>query len=147
VNAVPTPYIGGFYDARVVAMIVRVAGRDDVRSVLGPLEGEIMRALWSSSEPLSVREVLERLNRRRTPSLAYTTVMTVLTRLAEKEIVSRRRVGRGYHYEAAVPNEAAIAVRETVRDYGDAAVAHFVDEARADPQLRRRLRRILDEGE
>jgi hypothetical protein len=26
-------------------------------------------------------------------------------------------------------------------------VAHFVDAARADPQLRRRLRRILDEGE
>jgi len=115
--------------------------------VLGPLEREVMRALWAAKEPLSVRAVLERLNDRRRPPLAYTTVMTVLSRLTEKEIVRRQRAGRGYVYEAALPNEAAIAVRETMRDFGDAAVAHFVDEARADPRLRRRLQRLLDEDQ
>jgi predicted transcriptional regulator len=104
-----------------------------------------MRALWATDEPLSVRAVLEVLNRRRRPKLAYTTVMTVLSRLTDKEIVRRRRVGRGYAYEAVVPDEAAIAVREAVRDFGDAAVAHFVDEARADPRLRRRLQRLLED--
>lgn len=102
-----------------------------------------MRVLWAAQEPLAVRAVLEQLNRRRRPPLAYTTVMTVLSRLADKDIVTRRRVGRAYSYEASVTDEAAIAVREIVRDFGDAAVAHFVDEARDDPHLRRRLRRLL----
>jgi predicted transcriptional regulator len=113
--------------------------------VLGPLETEVMQALWAADEPLPVRAVLETLNQRRRPKLAYTTVMTVLSRLSDKEILRRQRVGRGYAYEAAVPDEAAIAVREAVRDFGDAAVAHFVDEARADPRLRRRLERLLEE--
>lgn len=113
--------------------------------MLGPLESEVMETLWSAEEPLAVRAVLDRLNAGRRPPLAYTTVMTVLSRLSEKEIVRRHRAGRGYVYEAAVPDEAAIAVRETVRGFGDAAVAHFLDEARADPRLRRRLRRLLEE--
>jgi predicted transcriptional regulator len=110
---------------------------------LGPLETEVMEVLWAAREPLTVRAVLEQLNRRRRPPLAYTTVMTVMARLAEKEILRRERVGRGYAYEAAVPDEAAIAVRELVRDYGEAAVAQFVDEARTDPKLLRRLRRLV----
>ena len=114
-------------------------------SALGPLEAEVMAVLWDTGTPLSVREVAERLNPGRATPLAYTTVMTVLSRLSDKEILRRRRVGRGYAYEAAVPDEAAIAVREAVRDFGDAAVAHFVDEARADPRLRRRLQRLLQE--
>jgi hypothetical protein len=32
-----------------------------------------------------------------------------------------------------------------IRTYGDAAVAHFVDEARADPGVLRRLRGLLAE--
>ena len=135
-----------YYDRGVVDT-GNVSVRDERGSVLGPLEREVMRALWAAKEPLSVRAVLERLNDRRRPPLAYTTVMTVLSRLTEKEIVRRQRAGRGYVYEAALPNEAAIAVRETMRDFGDAAVAHFVDEARADPRLRRRLQRLLDEDQ
>lgn len=104
-----------------------------------------MRALWAAAEPLTVRAVLEQLNRGRGVPLAYTTVMTVLSRLADKEILRRRRAGRGYAYEPAVSDEAEIAVREVVRDFGDAAVAHFVEEARGDPRLRRRLQRLLDE--
>ncbi len=119
--------------------------RENGNGVLGPLESEVMGALWSAGEPLTVRTVLDRLNRGRRPPLAYTTVMTVLSRLADKEILRRRRVGRGYAYEPAVDDEAEIAVREVVRDFGDAAVTHFVEEARSDPRLRRRLQRLLGE--
>ncbi|MGQ0803275.1 MAG: BlaI/MecI/CopY family transcriptional regulator [Actinomycetota bacterium] len=122
-----------------------MAIRADASGVLGPLEAEVMRVLWEAREPLAVRTVLEALNRQRTPALAYTTVMTVLSRLADKRILHRARVGRGYVYKPAVPDEAAIAVRGIVRDYGDAAVAHFVDEARSDPELRRRLEHLLSE--
>ena len=115
----------------------------DLSKVLGPLEAEVMRVAWTAAEPVSVRTVLAKLNDGRTPPLAYTTVMTVMARLAEKEILRRTMNGRGYVYEAAMPDAAAIAVRNLVRDFGDAAIAGFVDEARADPQLRARLRRLL----
>lgn len=112
--------------------------------VLGPLEAEIMQAMWQAGSALSVREVLDRLNDGREAPLAYTTVMTVMARLAEKDILRRARHGRGYRYQAAVTDEASIAVRSVVRDFGEAAVAQFVDEARADPKLLRRLRKLLE---
>jgi predicted transcriptional regulator len=116
---------------------------EDLSRVLGPLEAEVMQVMWSSGERLSVRAMLARLNEGRRPPLAYTTVMTVMARLAEKEILRRELNGRGYVYEAAAPDAASIAVRGVVRDFGDAAIAGFVDEARADPKLRRRLEQLL----
>lgn len=107
------------------------------------MEAEVMEIVWSQREPVGVRAVLERLNEGRRPALAYTTVMTVMSRLADKEILRRELNGRGYMYEAVVPDAAAIAVRGVVRDFGEAAVAQFVDEARADPKLRRRLEQLL----
>ncbi|MGH2725597.1 MAG: BlaI/MecI/CopY family transcriptional regulator, partial [Actinomycetota bacterium] len=119
--------------------------RDDgtVEKVLGPLEAEVMRAIWRTKAPVSVRDVLDSLNRRRPDALAYTTVMTVMSRLAEKDILTRTPHGRAYIYEAAVPDAAAIAVRGLVRDFGESAVAQFVDEVRSDPKLLRRLERLL----
>jgi predicted transcriptional regulator len=116
---------------------------EDVSKVLGPLEAEVMGVAWATREPLSVRAVLDLVNEGRTPPLAYTTVMTVMARLAEKAILRRTMNGRGYVYEAALPDAASIAVRNLMRDFGDAAVAGFVDEARADPKLRARLERLL----
>jgi predicted transcriptional regulator len=115
------------------------------RDVLGPLEADVMEIVWASDEPMSVRALLERLNKGRRQPLAYTTVMTVMSRLVDKDVLSRRRDGRGYVYEASVSDPAEIAVRGVVRDFGDAALAHFVDEAKADPKLLRRLRRLLSE--
>jgi predicted transcriptional regulator len=116
---------------------------EDLSRVLGPLEAEVMQVLWSAGMPMDVRAVLDAMNERRSTPLAYTTVMTVMARLAEKEILTRRRQGRGFVYEPAVPNAAAIAVRNVVRDFGDAAVAGLVDQARSDPKLRARLEQLL----
>ncbi|MGH2947827.1 MAG: BlaI/MecI/CopY family transcriptional regulator [Solirubrobacteraceae bacterium] len=113
--------------------------------LLGPLEAEIMNVLWSAGGPMSVRDVLAELNESRSEPLAYTTAMTVLARLAEKEILTRVRDGRGYLYEPAVSDTAQIAVRGVMRDFGDAAMARFVDEARADPEMLDRLRRLLSD--
>ena len=115
------------------------------RKEFGPLESEVMDAVWRAARPVSVREVIDDLNGRRSEFLAYTTVMTVMSRLAEKDALSRRKAGRGYVYEANAPDAAGIAVKDVLRAYGDVAVAHFVDEARADPTLRHRLQRMLDE--
>lgn len=116
-----------------------------VAGTLGPLEAEVMTVLWSHKVPMTVREVRTDVNAGREAPLAYTTVMTVLARLAEKGILSRERQGRGYRYEPLVGDHASIAVREVVRGFGEAAVAGFVDEARADPKLLRRLRALLAE--
>lgn len=105
-----------------------------------------MKVLWSSDRALSVRDVLESLNHRRRPPLAYTTVMTVLARLTDKGVLTREQVGRAFVYAPALGDEAAIAVQGVVRDYGEAALAHFVEHAKADPKLHRRLRRLMGEG-
>lgn len=121
------------------------SGRSDAEKVLGPLEAEVMSAMWAADAPMSVRDLLGELNKGRRAPLAYTTVMTVMSRLVEKAVLQRRREGRGYLYEARAKDAAAIAVDSVVRNFGDAAVAHFVEHARADPQLMRRLERLLEE--
>lgn len=104
-----------------------------------------MKAVWQAGGPVSVRNVLEALNAGRAEPLAYTTVMTVMSRLAAKDALTRRGERRSYLYEATAPDQAGIAVRDVIRVHGDAAVAHFVDEARADPGVLRRLRALLEE--
>jgi predicted transcriptional regulator len=104
-----------------------------------------MRAILKADRPVAVREVLETRNHRRKARLAYTTVMTVMTRLADKGILERTRDGRSYRYEAAARDAAEIAVKHLVREFGDSAVAHFVEEARADPKILRRLEKLLHE--
>jgi predicted transcriptional regulator len=114
--------------------------------VLGPLENEIMELVWDAPAAVSVREVVDDLNDRRRDSLAYTTVMTVMTRLANKGFLTRVREGRGYRYEAVAPDAAGLAVRGVMREFGDAALAHFVTEARADPKALKRLQKLLAES-
>lgn len=131
------------YDFSVVGWIA--VGRSERGSALGPLESEVMDVLWQSREAMPVRAVLAELNRARSSPLAYTTVMTVLSRLAERGVVLRRAAGRGYVYEAALGSPAEIAVRQLLDDYGDAALASFVDQVGGDEELRSRLRRLVDE--
>lgn len=73
---------------------------------LGDLERAVMDVLWDRDAPATVREVGEALDGR---GLAYTTVMTVLDRLAGKGMVERERAGRAWSYRPAAPREAYIA--------------------------------------
>ena len=111
----------------------------------GPLEGEVMGMVWKAGRPVSVREIVGELNARRPEPLAYTTVMTVMNRLAEKEALVRSPAGRSYVYEATAPDSAGIAVKNVIRAYGDEAMAHFLEEARSDPGVLRRLQQMLRE--
>jgi predicted transcriptional regulator len=73
---------------------------------LGELERAVLDVLWDRGTPASVREVAEALHER---GLAYTTVMTVLDRLAGKGMVERERAGRAWSYRPAATREAYIA--------------------------------------
>lgn len=112
---------------------------------LGPLESEVMAALWRAEAAMTVRDTLEAVNQDRSEELAYTTVMTVLSRLADKGILVRERRGRGFVYSTVAGDEAEIAVREVLRRFGDAAVVHFVNASAAEPEAKRRLRRLLEQ--
>jgi len=69
-----------------------------------PLELEAMNALWRLGEA-TVRDVSRELNRRR--PLAYTTVLTLLDRLARKGVAGRRKHGRAHIYHPLITREAA----------------------------------------
>jgi predicted transcriptional regulator len=73
---------------------------------LGELERAVMDVLWDRAVPTTVREVAEALQDR---TLAYTTVMTVLDRLAGKDMVERERSGRAWSYRPAASREAFVA--------------------------------------
>jgi predicted transcriptional regulator len=104
-----------------------------------------MDAVWAAADPVSIREIVEVLNEHRTEPLAYTTVMTVMNRLVKKDVLRRHGARRKYVYEATAADAAGLAVRDVLRTYGNAAVTHFLDEARADPDVLSRLRSLLAE--
>jgi predicted transcriptional regulator len=84
----------------------------------------------------TVREVHDRLSGER--EIAYTTVMTVLDRLAKKDLVTRERDGRAWRYFPADTREALTAqtMRRTLDDMEvtdrRTALLHFLDGATSD---------------
>jgi predicted transcriptional regulator len=71
---------------------------------LAPLELECMSALWPLGEG-TVRDIHGHLAQSR--PRAYTTIMTIMDRLAQKGIVTRRKVGRAYRYQANLSADEA----------------------------------------
>jgi predicted transcriptional regulator len=117
------------------------------RRAPGELEADVLAALWRANEPLTPGEVREHLG----STLAYTTVMTILTRLYEKGSVTRRRVGRAFVYTPAFAQaELAAAQMRNLLDNGhdrEEVLARFVGSLSSDEErtladlLRRAARR------
>ncbi|MBA4021061.1 MAG: penicillinase repressor [Gordonia sp.] len=117
---------------------------------LGELERAVMDSLWSSDEPQTVRQVHVALSSDR--DLAYTTVMTVLQRLAKKNLVTQLRDDRAHRYSATHPREHLVAslmvdALSEADESGSrqAALVSFVGRVGADEADA--LRRALDELE
>ncbi|GAB2819658.1 BlaI/MecI/CopY family transcriptional regulator [Streptomyces chlorus] len=84
-----------------------------------------MTRVWKWNRPVTVREVLEDLQKER--SIAYTTVMTVLDNLHQKGWVRRRSEGRAYRYEAVSTRAAyAAALMNEAWSQSDNAAAALV---------------------
>jgi len=96
--------------------------------VLGELEASIMEALWAAGEA-SVQEACEALG----PEHNYKTVMTVMNRLVEKRLLTRRRVSRAFLYSPLEDRQTFLdrvshgVAAGLVRDFGASAIAQFVD--------------------
>ncbi|WP_053657055.1 BlaI/MecI/CopY family transcriptional regulator [Streptomyces sp. MMG1121] len=101
------------------------------RRARGELESNVLAALWSADGPLTARQVLGRLP----GDLAYTTVLTILSRLYDKGMLVRRREGRGYAYEPARDEASHTAHRmKSLLEGGsdrEAVLARFVSELSA----------------
>lgn len=118
-------------------------------TALSDLQFQVMQALWERGEASAseVQAALAGSGR----ELALTTVSTVLTRLAKRNLVATRRDGRQVFFSAAVSE------REVKRGMvsslmgtlfaGDprALVTHLVHENELDPDDLETLRKLLDE--
>jgi BlaI family penicillinase repressor len=96
------------------------------RDVPPPLEMLCLKALWSLGESnvAGVRSLVAE-----TKPLAYTTVMTLLERLARKNVVSRRKVGRAFVYAPNLSRDAMrrLALKEFVDGYFDGSTEKLAD--------------------
>ena len=99
--------------------------------MLGPLEQCIMDCVWKN-ESATVRDVYNCLKKDR--KIAYTTVMTVMTRLFDKNYLKRKLVGKTYIYTPkATKTKTLKTTLARMTDYifdnfGEEAIVSFVEE-------------------
>ncbi len=117
------------------------AGDDSsARRAAGELESAVLGVLHAAGEPLSPGAVRERLG----SDLAYTTVVTILSRLHAKGVLERARAGRAYLY-APVADEPGLAARRMATVLAaepdrEAVLARFVSGlSESDEQSLRRM--------
>ncbi|WP_022872509.1 BlaI/MecI/CopY family transcriptional regulator [Nesterenkonia alba] len=110
---------------------------------LGDLERSVMTLLWDSGQKLSANDVRDELDE----SLAVTTVLTVLSRLEKKGMVTRDRGSRPHRYAASALREdhTVEMLNEVLGNAGDreAVLARFIGSVSEEEAAT--LRRILSE--
>jgi predicted transcriptional regulator len=105
------------------------------------LEDEVLAVLWTSGRPMTPAEVQLEFDDR----LAYTTVMSTLTRMYRKGLVSRETLGKGYVYTPTVDeaSHTAQAMTDLLSRRRDRAgvLARFVSSLK--PEDEELLQRLL----
>ena len=115
------------------------------RRAAGELEAAVLAVLQAAGSPLSPAEVRDRLS----GDLAYTTVVTILSRLHGKGVLDRRKAGRAFLY-APVADEPGLAARRMAQMLDaepdrEQVLARFVSGlSGTEEEL---LRRMLGEGD
>jgi predicted transcriptional regulator len=110
----------------------------------GELASEVLAILQAAGKPLSPADVRERLG----GDLAYTTVVTILSRLQTKGVLDRERAGRAYRY-TPVTDEPGLAARRMASVLAgeadrEAVLARFVSGLSDEDE--QALRRMLADG-
>lgn len=116
---------------------------------LGSAELEVLKVLWERG-PSPVRDVLEVLHERGR-RVAYTTVLTILTRLEQKGMVTSDRTEQAYIYKAKLSRQRVTTARlqELVRDLYDGAAAplvlQLVQSGKLTPEEIAQLHRLVED--
>jgi len=125
------------------------SGKKKLGKVLGDLEAEIMDAVWLK-ETCTVRDIYEELRLKR--KIAYTTVMTIMTRLAEKGLLLKEKHGPAFLYRPSLSKEefgktvTSEIISELVDGFGKGVFAQLIEEAgKAAPETLDELERIIAE--
>ncbi len=111
------------------------------------LELEILKVLWQI-EPASVRQVRDALANVR--DLAYTTVMTMMSIMADKGYLKREKDGRSYVYEAIYREQKAS--RNLLQDVVDrvfggsttAVMQHLLETSEIDDDELKQIRSLIN---
>ena len=118
-------------------------------SDLGEAELQVLRALWDGG-PATVRDVLNLLHERGR-KVAYTTVLTFLTRLEQKGFVKSDKSGQAYIYKSTVSRNQVTrsrlkVVMEQLFD-GEAAplVLQLMKTEKFSPEEIAQLQRLIDQ--
>jgi predicted transcriptional regulator len=118
---------------------------------LHELEAEVLDEIWRRGEA-PVRAVMEALNKGSRTPRAYTTYMTVMSRLDRKGLLERRREGKTDFYRPTLAREeylnrrAEAEVDAVVAQYGDVALAHFARQVDLDPKRLEELKRLAEQA-
>jgi predicted transcriptional regulator len=127
----------------------KIGADDQVGSVLGPLESEVMETVWQHGDKsFTVREIYEDL--KRTRKIAYTTVMTTMTSLFNKGLLTRNVTkGKGgllYLYKAKMSRKdleketISNVLRSLWQNFGkETLTSSFIDEINIEPHDLERL--------
>jgi predicted transcriptional regulator len=116
---------------------------------LGEGELAVMRVLWDDG-PLTVRDVMTRLHERG-KTVAYTTVMTFLTRLEQKGVVASDKRDTAYVYRTKVSRESVSAsrIRTLLDQLYDGAAApmllQLIENEQFSPEELAKLRKLIDD--
>jgi BlaI family transcriptional regulator, penicillinase repressor len=114
---------------------------------LGEAELEVLRVLWDGG-PQTVRDVMTRLHERGR-KVAYTTVLTFLTRLEQKGAAASDKNGPAYTYRARVTRESVTKtrVRALLEQLYDGAagpmVLHLIESERFTTDEINQLRKLI----
>ncbi len=121
----------------------------ELDGLLGPLETDVMEIAWRLNEA-TVRDVHAELANNR--EIAYTTVMTTMSRLAAKGLLLRDTSGLAHRYRPAMSRDeyartAVTSVIDWLVDrFPTPALQYFVDvmDDGSDPDTMRALRERID---
>ena len=119
-------------DKKLPSLPVFRPANDGLQKMLGRLETQIMEVMWEMPDPVSVETVREALAERGKKA-AYTTVMTTLSRLYAKGLLTREQRGKAYYYIPRVSRrELTSSVTKQVIDgllgaFAEPAMAYFVE--------------------
>jgi predicted transcriptional regulator len=112
--------------------------KEGLTHIFGELEARLVEAVWDLNEA-NVQDVIDHLG----GDLNYKTTMTVLNRLVEKGVLTRRRSGRAFVYSATATRQDLLAgvFDQMVRgmfntEFREIALTQMIETAESlDPQI------------
>lgn len=121
---------------------------DPIARYLGDVQAELMGIFWAR-ESATVRELLDAINRGRRRKLAYTTVLTLVSRLWQRGLLAREPEGRGFRYRAATTRTELLVtfsdelINRLFDDFGELALARLdAHLQQLDPARRKKLAQV-----